>query len=100
MPQIGFHHLGQGKLSPGDTVHWWWNNAGRQKVWAFSADAEVPLIFAFSGAKAKLQITQVEYRQNFNGPGSDDTEQEIHLWLKNTGPVHANYYLHMSTVKE
>ncbi len=58
MPQIGFHHLGQGKLSPGDTVHWWWNNAGRQKVWAFSADAEVQLMFAFSGAVAKLEITK------------------------------------------
>jgi hypothetical protein len=100
MPQVGFHHLGQGKISAGDTLHFWWNNAGRQKVWAFSVDAEVQLIFAFSGAVAKLEITKVEYRQNFNGPSASDTEQEIHFWLKNTGTVHANYYLHMSTVQE
>ena len=72
MPQIGFHHLGQGKLSPGDTVHWKWNNAGRQKVWAFSADAEVQLMFAFSGAVARIEITKVEYRQNFTGPSASD----------------------------
>jgi hypothetical protein len=100
MPQIGFHHLGQGQLSPGDTTHWWWNNAGRQKVWSFSADAEVPLIWTFPGAQAKIEIMKVEYRQNFNGPKASDTEQEIHLWLKNTGTVHANYYIHMSVIAD
>ena len=100
MPQLGFHHLGQGKISPGDTMHFWWNNAGRQKVWGLSVDAEVQLMFAFPGAVARLEITKVDYRQNFNGPGWDDTEQEVHFWLKNSGTVHANYYLHMSTVQD
>ena len=31
MPQLGFHHLGQGKISPGDTLHFWWNNAVGRK---------------------------------------------------------------------
>jgi hypothetical protein len=37
--------------------------------------------------------------RNFVGPGSDDTEQEIHVWLKNTGTIHANY-IHMSVIQE
>ena len=67
---------------------------------ASSADAEVPLIFALPARRPRSRSRGVEYRQNFNGPGSDDTEQEIHLWLKNTGTVHANYYIHMSVIQE
>lgn len=100
MVDFTFHHLGQGSLNAGQTMHFWWNNAPRQRVWAFSVDAEVPLMFAFPGATAELEITRVEYRQNFNGPASSDTEQEIHFWLKNNGAAKANYYLHMATIRE
>jgi hypothetical protein len=100
MPVVTFHHLSSGTLFPGDSHHWVWNNAGREKVWAFSLDAEVPLMFAFPGAQARVEITRVEYRQNFNGPGSGDTEQEVHRWVKNTGSVPANYFMHMAVIRE
>ena len=100
MAVITFHHLASGTLSPGETHHWHWNNAGREKVWAFGVDAEVPLMFAFPGAVAKVEITRVEYRQIFNGPASSNTEQEVHRWVKNTGTVEANYYMHMAVIKE
>ena len=42
MAVITFHHLAEaGPLSPGETHHWHWNNAGREKVWAFGVDDEV-----------------------------------------------------------
>ena len=100
MAVISFHHLASGPLSPGETHHWVWNNAGRQKVWAISVDAEVPLMFAFPGAIAKVEISRVEYRQNFNGPSSSDTEQEIHHWVKNNGTMEANYFTHMAVIRE
>jgi hypothetical protein len=44
------------------------------------------------------EITRVEYREIYNGPG--DREKEIHYWIKNTGSVKADYALHMATIRE
>jgi hypothetical protein len=98
MAQVTFQHLVSGALGPGATHSWTWNNASEERVRAFSVDAEVPPLTGFPGATAKVEITRVEYRQNFNGPG--DTEQEIRFWVKNTGTMAANYYVHMATIRE
>ena len=98
MAQVTFRHLGSGTLAPGATHHWWWNNAGTERVWAFSVDAEVNPMTGYPGAVAKVELTKVEYRQNFNSPG--DTEQEIHHWVKNTGTIQATYYVHMAEIRE
>jgi hypothetical protein len=99
MATVSFYHVGNiTSIAPGATHHLWWNNAPAERVWAFSVDAMVPLTIPPSpGASARLQITSVEYRENYNG---SSFEKEIHFWVKNTGAIQANYAVHMSVVRE
>jgi hypothetical protein len=100
MASISFIHVGYiNSISPGVTHHMWWNNAPAERVWALSVDAMVPLNIPPSpGASARVQITNVEYRENYNGGSS--FEKEIHFWIKNTGTIKANYAIHMAVVSE
>ena len=99
MPTVYFFHVGYvTSISPGATHHVWWNNAPAQRVYAFSVDAMVSLtIPPQPGATAMVQITSVEYREIYNG---SSFEKEVHVWIKNTGSITANYALHMTQVKE
>ena len=47
---------------------------------------------------ARLEITHVEYREVYNGPGN--LEKEIHWWIKNTGTIDASYAIHMATIRD
>ncbi len=86
-------------LAPGATTHWHWNNAPAQKVWAISVDAMVPInIPPAVGSSAMLQVTAIEYRENYSG--GNNFEKEIHFWIKNTGTITANFAVHMSMVSE
>ena len=99
MASVSFSHVGFIKsISPGDTQHYWWNNAAEQRVWAFSVDAIVPNSVVTPGSTACVEILRVEYREVLNGPG--DREKEIHYWIKNIGTVKADFALHMATIKE
>jgi hypothetical protein len=101
MAQVTFQHLGYTtEIAPGATHHWWWNNAGDERVWTFSVDASIPLnIPPQVGASARVEVTRVEYRQNYSG-GTAGFEREIHYWVKNVGDITANYAIHMATIRE
>ena len=49
------------------------------------------------GAVARLQVSSVEYRENYNGQAF---EKEVHFWIKNTGSTTANFAVHMVQVRE
>ncbi|HEY8209594.1 MAG TPA: hypothetical protein VIG99_19035 [Myxococcaceae bacterium] len=100
MATVTFSHLGYiTSIAPGVTHHWWWNNAAAERVWAFSVDAMIPLnIPPAPGATARVEVTTVEYREVYNGPGN--LEKEIHYWIKNTGTIDAEYAIHMATIRE
>lgn len=102
MAQVTFSHLGYTTtISPGATHHWWWNNAPSERVWTFSVDASVPLdIPPQPNTSAMVEVTRVEYRQNYYGGGSSGFEREVHFWVKNTGTITANYAIHMATILE
>jgi len=101
MAAVSFQHIGYVTgIAPGLTHHWWWNNAADERVWSLSVDASIPLMTAFPGAVAKVEITRVEYRENYHGGGSSGFEREIHWWIKNTGTTQANYAIHMATIRE
>ena len=98
MAKVTFQHIGSmSNISPGSTHHWWWNNAPDERVWSISVDPNIPLRTAFPGSVAKLEVTRVEYRQNYNGQAF---EREIHFWVKNTGSIGSNYLIHMATIRE
>jgi hypothetical protein len=100
MASIAFYHVGYiTSIAPNVTQHWWWNNAAAQRVWSFSVDAMVPLSPPpIPGATAKIQITEVEYREIYSGGQS--FEKEVHFWIKNTGSISANFAVHMAVVQE
>lgn len=100
MATVTFSHLSTiTSIAPGVTHHFWWNNASAERVWAFSVDAMIPLqIPPAAGATARMEITRVEYREVYNGPGN--LEKEIHYWIKNTGTINANYAIHMATIRQ
>lgn len=101
MAQVIFHHLASlTGISPGVIHHWWWNNAADERVWSFSVDARIPLQTSYPGAVAKVEITRVEYRENFHGGGLEGFEREIHWWVKNTGTIQADYLIHMANIGE
>lgn len=102
MAQVSFHHLGYvTPIAPGVTHHWWWNNAADQRVWSFSVDASIPLDTPPQpNSSARVEVTRVEYRQNYSGGGPSSFEREIHFWVKNTGNITANYAVHMATVSD
>jgi hypothetical protein len=100
MASVSFFHVGYiTSISPGVTLHWWWNNAPSERVWTFSVDAMVPLSPPpIPGASARMQVTSVEYRENYKGGSS--LEKEVHFWMKNTGTSTANFAVHMASVQE
>lgn len=100
MATVSFAHIGNvTSIQPAATHHFSWNNAPAERVWAFSVDAMIPLqIPPAAGATARVEITRVEYREVYNGPG--DLEKEIHLWIKNTGTIDAKYAIHMATIRQ
>ena len=96
MATVSFTHIGYiTSISPGATLHWWWNNAPSERVWAFSVDAMVPAPFIPS--TAKVEISRVEYREVYDGA---TFEKEIHFWIKNTGSVTASFAVHMASIRE
>jgi hypothetical protein len=98
MPSIIFTHVGETKgIFPGETLHWWWNHAPSQKVWAFSVDPVMKLWSAYPGASAKIEVMKVEYQHNYDGKSF---EREIHFWFKNTGQTEADFNVHMIQVEE
>ncbi len=98
MATVTFQHLATvTSISPGVTHHWWWNNAPDERVWSFSVDSRIPLKFAFPNSSARVEVTRVEYRQNYEG---GKFEREIHFWVKNTGKGEAHYLIHMATIRE
>ena len=102
MAQVTFQHVGfTTTIAPGVTHHWTWNNAPAERVWSFSVDASIPLdIPPQVGASAQVEVTRVEYRQNYSGGGSAGFEREIQFWVKNVGLITANYAVHMATIRE
>jgi len=50
------------------------------------------------GSSAMLQVTAIEYREDYKG--GNNFEKEIHFWIKNTGTITANFAVHMSMVSE
>jgi hypothetical protein len=77
-------NIGGTVIQPGETQHFWWNNAATGKVWTFSLDVHVPKYeIIFAPFVLQVEITRVEYRLNFNSIASQ--EQEVHFWLRNNG---------------
>jgi hypothetical protein len=97
---MSFIHVGYvTSIAPGATIHWHWNNAPKEVVWTFSADAMVPLgVPPVPGATARIQVSPVEYREIYHGGSS--FEKEVHYWIKNTGTIKADFALHMVQVWE
>lgn len=100
MATVSFFHVGYvTSIAPSATLHWWWNNAPAERVYTFSVDAMVPLSPPpVPGASARIQVTPVEYRENYGGGQS--FEKEVHFWIKNTGSITANFAVHMVQVQE
>jgi len=96
MAQVTHQLFAYGKaISPGQTHHWWWNNAPTQRVWMFSVDPlprnnNIPASLSY-----RLEVTRVEYRRNHL---ANAFECEIHVWVKNTGTEYADYKIFMATV--
>ena len=85
MSSVSFFHVGYiTSISPGVTLHWWWNNATvrtRLDVQRGHHGPAEPT--AIPGTSARLQVTSVEYRESYKGGSS--LEKEVHFWMKNTG---------------
>jgi|SoiMethySBSTD1v2_1073268.scaffolds.fasta_scaffold306060_1 hypothetical protein len=101
MAEVTFTHIASGLfLQPGESHHWWWNNAPDERVWGFSVNPYA----VWDGTKwgiAKAEITRV-YELHHYTPGtsvSDPHEREIHVILKNSGDSALNYDLHMSSIR-
>jgi hypothetical protein len=101
MAQVTFTNLAAGiGMEPGETHHWWWNNAGNDRVWSFSVDPYA----IWDGAKwnpVKAEITKV-YEVHKYSPGTaigNPSEREIHVMVKNTGNYELNYELFMSSIR-
>lgn len=96
MAGVAVQYLGTGYLEPGQTHHWWWNNAPEGHVWWFSVDVRTPKYqILFAPYTMQVEVSRVEYRRRFDSPG--DQEQEIHVWVKNNSDTwNAVYDLRMA----
>ena len=87
MAQVTFKELASGTFAPGETVHWQWNNAPRERVWAFSC-----AITSKDGYAAKGEITRTW--QTFSG----GQLRQVHVEAKNTGLFIAYYTIYMAII--
>ena len=99
MASVSFFHVGSTtSIAPGVTLHWWWNNAPTQRVFAFSVDTIMSLtIPPQPGSAATIEITRVEYWDKYNSPSF---EKEVHFWIKNTGTIAASFNVHMAQISD
>lgn len=98
MATVKYYELVIGtNLEPDATHHWWWNNASSEAVYAASLD--VWRAKYFLTGNPRMEITRVEYRSLFDDFTIDAKEREIHIWVKNTGTVRANYRINLARIK-
>lgn len=95
-------------IQPGETHHWWWNNAApRDAVWSAQA---VPFATGSSGdgfaEEVDLEVTRiwrkliVKEKKPFPQSQTVDvvSEDEIHYEVKNVGKQKSRYTVYLSAV--
>ena len=91
------------ELNPGETKHWWWNNASpANAVWSANA---VPLATGTTNTgfaqDTQLEVTRLWRRfkviENSQSQFSDtDIESEIHYEVKNLSGTKARFNVYLS----
>lgn len=96
MAGVAVQNIGSGQIKPGETHHWWWNNAPDGRVWWFSVDVRSPKYqILFAPYTMQVEVSRVEYRNHFVSQA--DQEREIHVWVKNNSDTwEAVYDLRMA----
>jgi hypothetical protein len=97
MATISFLHLASGVLTPGAYHTIGWTNLAAERVRHVNVDVDLPLLFAYAGSSAKVEISRVNYRHYFDG---GTFRRQIWCRVENIGTVDAIYRVHMTVAKE
>jgi hypothetical protein len=87
MAQVSFIQLASGTFAPNQKVHWIWNNAPMQRVWAFTCE-----ITAIDGYWSKGEITKT-WQTDSGGQG-----RQLHVEAMNSGYFTEYYTIYMAMI--